>query len=484
MFPTITILPHWSSLSTYFSVVQWGCTCHPARRGWKHTRMILNYPSLWSLPKNPGTISQRNLEAAKLDPNYCQALHQSSIFDDNGILYYHEHIAGSESYARLQLIPADLNHIVFIALHFNTFEGHLKHTIHRIRLCFCWPKMHLYILWMCRSCPGCTLTNPTHAKLRELIYNLPNEAPFMVLYIDGYQARKESGFKGSSLYLIVCCGMCTFTVMEPVSTVNATTYAIMKIILHFGFCHTCVLDKDSKFFGYVMKSLTCFRLTAISLVGVITTPCWSNGSTVISMRACKSWQTSAILIALLWRPSSSLFMHGTHALYPARIYPNAWWPSGGSSPFQSNFSPKIMQNYILLLVLPNHIPRSLPLVSILPKYCQGPCLGATMLALGVDQFLPARSPHFLHWGYRIHAMRHPIQYQTWQSWKTYASIHWPLADCQVTPRRNLWSWLIRKFHVLGEEACLQSLTIPCIPYSVSASGWSRQLVRSALQDHW
>jgi hypothetical protein len=45
--------------------------------------------------------------------------------------------------------------------------------------------------------------------------------------------------------------------MEPVLTANATTYAaaIMKIMLQFGFCHTCVIDKDSKFNGVCREAL-------------------------------------------------------------------------------------------------------------------------------------------------------------------------------------------------------------------------------------
>ena len=92
--------------------------------------------------------------------------------------------------------------------------------------------MSTYITRMCHSCPGCALTNTTHVKSHELIYHFPIKAPFLVLDIDGYQAGKESGFKGSTHYLIVCCGMCTFAIMEPITNANSTTYTatIMKII--------------------------------------------------------------------------------------------------------------------------------------------------------------------------------------------------------------------------------------------------------------
>ncbi len=216
--------------------------------------------------ENPGTISQQNLEESKLNPNYRHALRQFHIRLIDGILYYHEPIAGSKSYTCLQLVPVAFCIIVFIAFHSNPLGGHLNvvQTFHRIRLWFYWPNMFLNISQICNYCPGCALTNPTCAKLHKLIYNFPVEAPFMVLHINGYQAGQELGFKGSLHYLIGCCGMCTFTIMEPVPNANVTTYAsaIMKIILCFGFCHTCVLDKDSKFLGVCRKALDLLQIRA------------------------------------------------------------------------------------------------------------------------------------------------------------------------------------------------------------------------------
>jgi hypothetical protein len=84
----------------------------------------------------------------------------------------------------------------------------------------------------------------------------------MVLHIDGYQANKESGFKGSSHYLVTCCGMCSFAAMEPITNANPTTYAsaILKIILQYGFCHTVVLNNDSKFFCMCRKALDLLQI--------------------------------------------------------------------------------------------------------------------------------------------------------------------------------------------------------------------------------
>jgi hypothetical protein len=91
----------------------------------------------------------------------------------------------------------------------------------------------------------------------------------MVLHINGYPVGKELGFEGSSHYLIACCGMSTFAEMEPITNANATTYAsgIMKIILCFGFCHTTILDMDSKFFCVCCKALDLLQINCHVLSG-------------------------------------------------------------------------------------------------------------------------------------------------------------------------------------------------------------------------
>ncbi len=91
----------------------------------------------------------------------------------------------------------------------------------------------------------------------------------MVLHIDGYSAGKQIGFEGSETYLIACCGMCTFAAMEPVINPSANTFAsaIMKITLQYGFCHTVVLDKDSKFFGVCRKLLNLLKINCHVLSG-------------------------------------------------------------------------------------------------------------------------------------------------------------------------------------------------------------------------
>jgi hypothetical protein len=57
--------------------------------------------------------------------------------------------------------------------------------------------------------------------------------------------------------------------LEPVSGANATTFAsaIMKIQMRYGFCHTIVLDKDSKFFGVCREALDLLKINCHVLSG-------------------------------------------------------------------------------------------------------------------------------------------------------------------------------------------------------------------------
>jgi len=122
---------------------------------------------------------------------------------------------------------------------------------------------------MCSACPGCALSNPSRAQSSELVYNFPIKAPFLVIHFDAYVAGKHVGFKGSDAYLIGACGMCSFACMESVTNPSATTFAsaIMRILLRYGFCHTAVLDKDSKFFGVCREALDLLQIHCHVLSG-------------------------------------------------------------------------------------------------------------------------------------------------------------------------------------------------------------------------
>jgi hypothetical protein len=227
--------------------------------------------SILGFVKCPGTISNKALEASGIDYNYPAVLRHSRIFVDDKILIYRKLIAGSLSYACLQLVPANFFNILFVAFHANPIGKHFNtyHTFHCMRIQFYCPGKFKYIERMCRACPGCALANPSHSKSAKLVYHFPIEAPMMVLHIDGYSAGKQVGFEGSEIYLIACCRMSTFTAMEPVINPSANTFvsAIMKIIMCYGFCHTIILDKDSKFFGVCQESLDLLKINCHVLYG-------------------------------------------------------------------------------------------------------------------------------------------------------------------------------------------------------------------------
>ncbi len=128
------------------------------------------------------------------------------------MLILQEPICGSTSYTRLQLVLQELHNILFIAFHTNAIGGHLNtyRTLHRLQLCFYWPGIFAYVKRMCLAFPGCALSNPSHGKSSELVYNFPIEAPFLVIHFNAYVAGKHADFEGSGAYLIGACGMCSF----------------------------------------------------------------------------------------------------------------------------------------------------------------------------------------------------------------------------------------------------------------------------------
>ncbi len=186
-------------------------------------------------------------------------------------LIFNEPIQGGSSYTRLQLILAEFCNIIFVAFHSNAIGGHLNayRTLHRICLHYYWPGMYSYIKRMCAVCPGCTLANTTKRKSSELVFNFPIEVPLLVLFVDAYSAGKHSSFDGFETYLVACCGMTGFASMEPVQHANSknNASAIMKIQLCYGFCHTIVLNKDSKFYGVCREALDLLHINCHILSG-------------------------------------------------------------------------------------------------------------------------------------------------------------------------------------------------------------------------
>jgi hypothetical protein len=122
---------------------------------------------------------------------------------------------------------------------------------------------------MCSTCPGCALTNPTPHISLELVYHFPIDAPFQVLFVHGYSASQQSSFEGNKTYVIACCGMTGFAVMEPVKHDTSATFAsaLMKVQLRFRLCHTIILDKDTKFFGLFKETCDLLQLKRHVLLG-------------------------------------------------------------------------------------------------------------------------------------------------------------------------------------------------------------------------
>jgi hypothetical protein len=120
------------------------------------------------------------------------------------MLIFCEPIRGSTFYTCLQIVLRGMYDIIFIPFHSNPIGGHLNAypTLHRLRLRYHWLEMHSFIKRMCNACPGCALSNPTRSTSLELVYHFPINAPFRVLFVDGYSAGKHSGFEGCEVYLI------------------------------------------------------------------------------------------------------------------------------------------------------------------------------------------------------------------------------------------------------------------------------------------
>ncbi len=208
---------------------------------------------------------------------------------EDKLLIYREPISATGSYSRLVIVPHKFFNILFVAFHTNPVGGHLNayRTLHRLRLRYFWPGMWSYIKRMCTACPGCALPNPIKGKSSELIYYFPIEAPFRVLHVDVYTAGTHQGFKGFTTYLVGCCGMCSFVLLEPVTNAFASTFAsaIMKMQLHCGFCHTLVLDKDTIFFSICRKSLDLLKINCHICRAITTIQCWLNDLIGTSTRA-------------------------------------------------------------------------------------------------------------------------------------------------------------------------------------------------------
>jgi hypothetical protein len=135
------------------------------------------------------------------------------------------------------------------------------------------------------------MSNPMKSKSSKLVYIFPIEAPFMVLHVDAYMAGAHTGFEGSDMYIVACCGMCTFGTLEPVTGANATAFAsaIMKIQLRYGLCHTIVLDKDKKFYGACREAIDLLWINCHVLSG-------DNHNPMLVERLCRYFNKGLMIM--------------------------------------------------------------------------------------------------------------------------------------------------------------------------------------------
>jgi hypothetical protein len=63
--------------------------------------------------------------------------------------------------------------------------------------------------------------------------------------------------------------MTGFASVEPVQHADSKNFAsaIMRVQLRYGFCHTIVLDKDSKFYGVCREALDLLHINCHVLSG-------------------------------------------------------------------------------------------------------------------------------------------------------------------------------------------------------------------------
>eukprot|EP00956_Cyclotella_meneghiniana_P028882 scaffold68484_cov41-Cyclotella_meneghiniana.AAC.4 len=212
---------------------------------------------------NPSLMTNENM--AKLHYVYRDYLRHSQIVTDNkGMLYMRASLQGSDDMVDLQIVPTSLQNVIVIAFHANPIGGHFNawRTFARIKLRFFWPRMYSYITRLISKCAGCRLSNPTIKRSAELVYNFPVDSPMQVLHIDNYKAGALKTHDGVISYISVACNMTGFGVLEGVTCENSESFAsaLMKIMLRYGFCHTIVVDKDSKFYSVFRQTADLLKL--------------------------------------------------------------------------------------------------------------------------------------------------------------------------------------------------------------------------------
>jgi len=225
---------------------------------------------LLDMVANPA-LAESEENVKQLHHIYRQPARQGAFSVRDGILFMKEIFQNDTKFVELRVVPTSLVNTIFVAFHANPVGGHLNayRTYHRIRQRYFWPHMFQYIKKMCKRCPGCSLSNITRNRSADLVYSFPIDAPMRVLFVDIYAAGAEFNYVETNYYLIAACGMTAFAVCEDTAEAKSTAFAqaLMKIWMRFGFSHTIVVDKDSKFLSVFSARAALLKINIHVLSG-------------------------------------------------------------------------------------------------------------------------------------------------------------------------------------------------------------------------
>ncbi len=271
--------------------------------------------------------------------------------------------------------------------------------------------------------------------------------------------------------------------MEPILHANAQNFvsAIMKVQLRYGFCHTIVLEKDSKFNGVAVKHLTFYISIATSSLATTTTWWWLSVSTNTLQKGSKSWPPSAAWSMLHTKLSYFSCVCGIHALFQATTYFAASLQLVMNSGFQlitqqintgNSPLPQIAWNLIHGILL----HASPPFVKLPTfKYRSNGCIIASWL-------IPATgSPHLLSWRHCLCLLCSSIQCHERTHHQTSVCVHWPMEGHCSSQRCILQTCSL--FHSITErkKGYFQFISVPHQAHTIWTGWWPQHSVRSVAQ---
>jgi hypothetical protein len=203
--------------------------------------------------------------------------------------------------------------------------------------------------------------------------------------------------------------------MEPITNANATTYAsgIMKIILRYGFCHTVVLDKDSKFFGVCREALDLLNINCHVLSG-------GNHNPMVVERINR-YLNQGLRIMCNERDSNRVALEAILLLIYAWVGREFAFPIDFSAGKHAELysAPGTVESYSKELASRLDSCREVAMLLVREQRCWHRELINSR----------RRDPRVYSVGDIVFSRRATRSVKTWPSRQTNAPIHWPLADC-------------------------------------------------------